>query len=992
MPLEDDEALTERCGARVGKTLRGKWHLDKLLGVGGMAAVYAASHRNGARAAIKLLHPEMAMKTEARDRFAREAYIANTVGHQGSVAVLDDDVDEDGAPYLVMELLEGESVADRADKNGGKLPFSEVLWIASQTLAVLQQAHEKGIVHRDIKPENLFITNDGKLKVLDFGIARLDEAAGAARKRTRTGFLLGTPGYMAPEQAAGRPNEVDGRTDLWAVGATMFNLLSGFSVHEGETYSLQLIHAATRPARSLARVWPEAPLPLVQVVDRALAFDQGKRYPDARAMQEEVQRIAAAGPSLTRDAPLRFSKPASSRSAPLPREEPESGVVPPPPESEQRIDRVSIPAVPRERISQQNIDTIAAGPEHELERGESGSLSHVTASPEEVAAMRELFTLVDKAIQARTQYGASHKEATRRFEAAYRQAITAVDVGDGQLSWTVSPYAFLAEKEVLWEPKPPLDGIPYRLFADGVRVFHFVRGLEARELEALLQIWMRDPGRDIAPEDDLVTLLWDAGFAHVMHEQYDSFAEGDQDERAKFEGERQEVFALAGFDTSFQLEDCWQARSKPDPGKSIAAKHRAVLGALESEAAARAAALQLPGARESAQPATLTIDPASRTALAARLDVDLATTGERFVLAAASAYVHALKDDSMVTLTNPLRTAVTGLSTSSVPDAIRFICALCSAVERVAPTAEREAASGRLAGALVSPETLKLLLAGAVSQSSGDLTSILRFLDASHISGVLAALPHIHDAALMPMLLAYVERCGVGHEAEIGAIIPTSDMELALAVLRLLISMGTPAAKEAAAKAVQSPHPVVRIEALGHVEGLASNRLRLELRRLLEDPEPGVRLATLRAIATHAVRAAGPSLALRIRSAEFDGLPYEERSQALETLCTLLPARAESVSVELLSDHRLVPTEAHEQTRALAAELLAREATSPEARDALEAATKGRWRNSERVRTAASRALVSFNTRSSRPPPLQSQPVPASSASVKAPPSRKSSS
>jgi eukaryotic-like serine/threonine-protein kinase len=992
--VEHDDALIARCGARVGDTLRGKWRLDKLLGVGGMAAVYAASHRNGARAAIKLLHPEMAMQTEARERFAREAYIANTVGHHGSVAVLDDDVDEDGAAFLVMELLEGESAGERAEKNGGRLSFADVLWLASETLAVLEHAHEKGIVHRDVKPDNLFITTDGKLKVLDFGIARLEEVSGPGRKRTRTGFLLGTPGYMAPEQAAGRPNEVDARTDLWAVGATMFNLLTGLSVHEGETYSLQLIHAATRPARSLARVWPEAPLPLVQVVDRALAFDSSKRYPDARTMRKDLEKVAAAGPSLGRDAPLRFSKPAPSRPAPLPREEPESAPTVlqggAPPEPSPPVDRPSQDAVPRgDRISQAHVATVAAQPERSRSGG--GGLGAVTASAEETAAMRELFTLLDKAIQARTQYGESHKEASRRFEAAYRQALAAIDVGDGGLAWTVSPYAFVVEKEVLWEPKPPLDAIPYRLFADGVRVLGFERGLETRELEALVHIWMRDPARDIAPEDDLVTLLWDAGFAHIVLEQYDSFAEGDQDERAKFEGERQEVFALASFDTSFQLEDCWQARKKVDPTNSIAAKQRAVLGALDSEAVARAAALQLPSARESMRPAMPGIDEASRLALAARLNVDLATTGERFVLAAASAFVQADQDGSAGTVIAPLRAAVAGLSTASVPDAIRFVCALCAAVVRVAPPAEREPASGRLAGALVSPETLKLLLAGVELQFAEDLASILRYLDGTHMSSVLEALPQIRDAALLPVLLAYVERCGRGHEKEIGEIIPASEMELGLAVLRLLVAMGTPASREAAAKAVQSPHPVVRIEALGHVEGLASDRLRLELKRLLEDQEPGVRLATLRAIGTHAVRVAGPSLTLRIRSADFDGLPQEERRQALETLRTLMPSRAESISIELLLDNRLVPTEAHEQTRALAAELLAREASSDEARDALEAASKGRWRNSERVRSAASKALTSIHSRTSAPPPPQSVPAPSRGPSIKPNPPRKSS-
>jgi serine/threonine protein kinase len=951
--LEHEDALMTRCGARVGKTLRGKWRLDKLLGVGGMAAVYAASHRNGARAAIKLLHPEVAVQEEARDRFAREAYIANSVGHEGAVAVLDDDIDEDGSSFLVMELLEGESASDRAAKNGHKLPLPDVLSIASQTLAVLDQAHANGIVHRDIKPENLFLTRGGKLKVLDFGIARLEEASRPGAKRTRTGMLLGTPGYMAPEQAAGLSSAIDARTDLWAVGATMFNLLTGLDVHEGETYHAQLIHAATQPARSLARVWPDAPLLLVHVVDRALAFDRNQRYPDARSMRAQVDEIAGAPSS---EPPLRSSKRVPSRpSAPIPREEPESNLAAARKahsEPERELGPITQARLSREHISEERIRT--------------GGLPVVTATPEEAAATRELFAHLDRAIQANVQYGPSHKESARRFEAMYRQALSAIEVGDGEIAWSVSPYAFMAGDEVVWEPKPPFDAIPYRLFADGIRTLGVLRGVEASELDTLVHIWTRDPAREIAPEDDLITLHWDAGFTHIVYETYDSLAEGDQDERAKFERDRRKILALVNFDTSLQLEDCWQSRRKGDAPSSLTARHRALLAAITPDAAARAAALEpQSGGRGSTHAAAFDRGDRELAALTARLNVDLATTGERFVLVAARAFVRAQEDGSAKMVLTPLRAAIDALSTTGVPDAIRFVSALCHAVEQLAPG---DATSGLLASALVSPATLKVLLAGVAPEFARDLASILPGLDATHLAVVLDALPRTHDPVLLPALLAYVDRSGRGHEVEIGAILPALDVDLALLLLRLLLAMGTPASLEAAAHAVQSPHPVVRIEALGHVEGLGSDRLRLELKRLLEDPEMGVRLATLRAIAKYVVKVAGPSLVLRIRSSEFDGLPQEERRQALETLRALMPSRAEAISIELLADHRLVATDAHDQTRMMAAELLAEEGTSDDAWDALEAASKGRWRNSERVRAAASKALASLEERASLAP------------------------
>src|SRR5580704_7491550 len=175
-----NDSAAERAHARVGTTLHNKWRLERLLGVGGMAAVYAATHRNGARGAIKMLHLQVSLDAEARRRFLREGYLANAVGHPGAVSVLDDDVAEDGSAYLVMELLEGESLETRAERRGGRLPPAEVLVYADRLLDVLAAAHHKGIVHRDIKPDNVFVTQDGTLKLLDFGIARLRDGRGSA--------------------------------------------------------------------------------------------------------------------------------------------------------------------------------------------------------------------------------------------------------------------------------------------------------------------------------------------------------------------------------------------------------------------------------------------------------------------------------------------------------------------------------------------------------------------------------------------------------------------------------------------------------------------------------------------------------------------------------------------------------------------------------------------------------------------------------------------
>jgi hypothetical protein len=282
------DALTARARARIGQVLAEKWRLDKLLGVGGMAVVFAATHvNNGRRAAIKLLHSELSVNMEVRTRFLREGYVANKVEHPGTVAILDDQVAADGSVFLVMELLEGETLEDRRERSGS-LPAHEVLSLADRLLDVLGAAHEKGIVHRDIKPENIFLTREGQVKVLDFGIARMRELQAARLTLTSAG-AIGTPAFMPPEQARGRWDDVGPRSDIWAVGATMFTLVSGRLVHSAETVNELMLAAMTKPAPPIGAVVSNLPPPVAALIDRALAYDFNARWADARAMQTALR-------------------------------------------------------------------------------------------------------------------------------------------------------------------------------------------------------------------------------------------------------------------------------------------------------------------------------------------------------------------------------------------------------------------------------------------------------------------------------------------------------------------------------------------------------------------------------------------------------------------------------------------------------------------------------------------------------------------------------
>ncbi len=288
------DPLNRLARERLGTSLCGRYRLRRLIGIGGMAAVYAGVHRNGNAVAIKVLHARLASDPQVDRLFRREALLANLIGHPAVVPILDDDVAEDGSVFLVMPRLEGETLRARVERHEGrKLPVEEVVVIAHVMLGALAAAHAKKVVHRDVKPENIFVTTSGEVKVLDFGIGRFFETNDPTTA-TRSGNAVGTPAFMAPEQALGRLRSMDGRTDLWALGATMFTLLSGRYVHEAESGTEVAIMAATRPARRLSAVAPEIPAALAEVVDRALEFEREARWGDAEEMDRALLRATEA--------------------------------------------------------------------------------------------------------------------------------------------------------------------------------------------------------------------------------------------------------------------------------------------------------------------------------------------------------------------------------------------------------------------------------------------------------------------------------------------------------------------------------------------------------------------------------------------------------------------------------------------------------------------------------------------------------------------------
>jgi eukaryotic-like serine/threonine-protein kinase len=274
---------------RLGTRLNG-YRLVSVLGVGGTATVYRGEQAGGEAVAVKVLHPWLCADPRAKKRLAREAAVASGLAHPAIVRIYAWGEAEDGTAYLVMELAEGETLEARRAASNGRLPPDEVLRLADELLSALAEAHARGVVHRDIKPGNLLVAPDGRLRVLDFGVARASESSDASSLVTRTGAVLGTASFMAPEQALGVRDDVDARSDVWAVGATIFTLLTGELVHRARTVNEALVLAATQPVPPIRTVLADMPAPIARVIDRALSFDRKERFPDASSMRAALAR------------------------------------------------------------------------------------------------------------------------------------------------------------------------------------------------------------------------------------------------------------------------------------------------------------------------------------------------------------------------------------------------------------------------------------------------------------------------------------------------------------------------------------------------------------------------------------------------------------------------------------------------------------------------------------------------------------------------------
>jgi eukaryotic-like serine/threonine-protein kinase len=932
---------------RVGSVIKGKWTVDALLGVGGMAAVYAATHRNNQRAALKILHADFAREKAICERFLREAYVSNKVGHPATVQVLDDDQTESEEPFLVMELLEGQTVRDAWKKAGRAMPVTEVLAITEAVLDCLAACHAIGVIHRDLKPANIFLTNDGVVKVLDFGVAQFRSATA---ERTAMGTALGTPAYMSPEQAMGLVDQLDGRADIFSVGAMMHALITGQRINNGRTEQEALVMAATKPVPSVARTLPNLPIEIIQIVDKSLQWDRRNRYADAREMQASVtDALFKHGGRLT---PRRAGQP--GQALPL---APHQHAIP------HHVGGLAQPVAPVAAISPQVVTTVP--PPAVLEARRSGPQSVPTvpgrggqaqggapqppvvisslsaADPADgdprVQALRDLMKHFDRTLPSVRQLGWAHPATERALRTAFEAIADALSKDPRVMSFGLRPYSFtvgaagVGAASTVWEPAPPYDAIPYNLFAAGLRTLSVDPGITMGELRELLTLFMLDPGRDLPPEDDIAAAFWERGLPHVRYESVDAFAEGDGAEREAFYSESDQVEAQAH-------DAARQHTMRVEAKAMVVSTDRGAFG-------------------QQRPPSVLALDTVVRTVFHEQLEVNREQWSERYIDALVEGYLDcAVNRDAPLVLASLRKSAADLVVAGRIAVVVQLQQAVVERLGQRASGGDRPKLAAAFTNALFGAEVLELTLKHLKEHPENvpSLQPILATLSGGELPTMLGALrdelpPPVRDA-----VIGFVERVSPGREAEIGAAATGLDADTACAIVGLLARATTPGARQALLSLANSEEVNVRIEAKVLVAG--AEHAHGELAQGLESPSPLVRMAALRAIARHKVRGAWPAVARATKAADLSELGLDERREILRALIVVSPQSGEPMALELAKKGGVLLSAEREATRLAAIQALGEHSRSRAIAQALEELMQSRWGTSEETRAAAQAA------------------------------------
>jgi serine/threonine-protein kinase len=504
----------------------------------------------------------------------------------------------------------------------------------------------------------------------------------------------------------------------------------------------------------------------------------------------------------------------------------------------------------------------------------------------------------------------------------------------------VRPYSLESHGNPVWEPGPPFDAIPYNLFACGVRGLRIARGLTFDELTSLLEILLLDPVRDLPPEDDLVSALWERALEHVTCEAVDTLAEGDASEREAFYGQADEVEAAAT-----------DAARKANALEAKAMAVSTDRGALTERGLGERS-------RDPGERSPMRLDDVIRAVFATQLEVASDKWSERYVDALVEGYLDAATNRDAPLVLASLRKSAADLV---VAGRLKLVLSLHEAlVARLGVRVrgeDRQRLSAALTNALFGAEALELSLKRLQSEPAEVplFEPVLDALWAAELPTALAVLAMAPLGPLRDALSRFVERVLPGHEADVAQSLGGMEPSLAVGLVALLGRAGTPDAKRALAQLAASDDPTLRIEAKV-VLASSAEHVQGELMQLLESGSALVRMAAQRAVTRHGLKPAWPAIARQVRAPNFHELGADERRQLMNTLVALSPDRGEPMAVEFVKKGGVFTSEDRETSRALAAEALGEWSRSPATAATLREVSQTRWGTSDETRAAAATA------------------------------------
>lgn len=893
-----EPALIAELKGRLGTIIGGRWKLVKVLGLGASAAVYRAVDREGWRVAVKVMHSKYLQSKVVRQRFLREQQILDQIRHPHTLRIFETKQPEGSVPFIVMELLEGHTLARIMNKRGEvPLEYERVVDYMLPVLDVLEFCHTKHIIHRDLKPANIFLTNEQVIKLLDFGVARYKQDGA---RLTQDGTALGTPAFMSPEQASGHMDLIDLRSDIFAVGATMHFLLCGQYLHSAETAQQTYIKAATTPAPSLARRAPHLPVDLIRIVDKAVSWSADERWQSSAQMKQELVNMIE-----------------TARSRP-------------------------------------NVSTVSRGFSAVTSRRQDAPARvEQRARPEGAEHAKAVMRSIDRALLACLQYGADHSMYQGRRREAFGVLRSVLDE-HAEVSMSVRPYSFevVGAREVCWEPGASLDSIPYELFASGVRLLKFNRLLTLEGFELLLDLWMLDSSVDFAPEDDLATLIWDRQILGVELELGGVLGSIDMPDHRQIERAFANKFDAIGESVRSEIALELERRRILESLGDNALLEAEVMLTRDRGAAPTAAE----GARPQVSSKDVLLLQSTHKHQHESWVLRLGTTLGEVIAAAYEEGDHARWIEPLGALALRLVQAERAQDVLSMLSVLVPQLGQSGVIDELIRSAISPELMRALFGALgalpgVSSDAYDSRFLYAV-------TTLVERLGAEYFAVVVEVYGVNTPAArdLEPAVWEFLQRHVAGHEHEVVGALSKVGARGGSKLVELLVRSGAAGlrALEGALQTRDEELALMILEVLAE-RGRANLEARFE--EIGWSASAGVRIRATQALARLGTSRSVAVMVNRLRHEDFHHLPVDERRLNFELLRQLSVNAFEQTSIELLGQQNMLKGQSFIATRALAADMLGRYSSSRAAAQALDAARKRRPWNSRELQESAQRAL-----------------------------------